>query len=113
MASDLCPYCGNQLKKLPKRKAKCKECGGQIFVLEDQELFPSSLLTKDDALAVEYCEVMEFSKSEFENEKARLRQGFGQDPSSRDVMRGLFNGLVVKHIANFEGLVRTYGGHAN
>lgn len=48
-----CPYCGETILSLPERRKKCPHCGKVVYVKPDQGFFPKSLLTEDEAWAVE------------------------------------------------------------
>jgi len=48
-----CPYCGETIVPLPKRRKKCPHCGKVVYVKPDQRFFPKALLTEDEAWAVE------------------------------------------------------------
>lgn len=51
MASN-CPYCRVALTTVPRRRTKCRSCGEPIVVRSRQDIFPSALLTLDQAWAV-------------------------------------------------------------
>jgi len=51
--SPRCPYCGARLRKKPKRRSKCPDCGYSIHVRHGQQLVPSELCTETDAWALD------------------------------------------------------------
>ena len=91
-----CPYCKSLLDKAPKRKKKCQHCNKNIYVRTKQDLFDSNLLTKEDAIAVDWIKSLEVTKNEFLNKKAELEKKFNGNVKSTDVVWGLFNEHITK-----------------
>jgi DNA-directed RNA polymerase subunit RPC12/RpoP len=100
MRQGRCPNCWQTLDKVPKRKTKCPDCGKYIFVRSRQELFPSVLLTEQDATVVDHFQTLkgtatfEVSEADFFRERQELAERFGRQPKSGDVLWALYNRLV-------------------
>jgi len=95
----VCPYCRKVLDRKPQRKTKCPFCNNDIYVRPKQKLFSSTLLTKEDALAVDrlkYLENFGFKGNDFINKRRELSKKFGKEAKSTDVIWGLFNELILK-----------------
>jgi hypothetical protein len=96
----VCPYCKQILLKMPGRKTKCPHCGEYIFVRSAQELFPSSLLSEQDARVVDHFQtlqgtsIFEVSEADFFRERDELAERFGTHPASGDVLWSLYNRLA-------------------
>jgi len=94
-----CPYCESPLKDVPKKKKKCPTCGNYIYVRTKQNLFPSLLLTEEDALAVDEFEKLKahgVTKGNFTSEKNRLSKEKKAEVSSIDVCLNLYNKLILQ-----------------
>jgi len=50
----VCPYCSKVLDRKPQRKSKCPFYNNYIYVRSKQKIFPSVLLNKEDAIAVDW-----------------------------------------------------------
>jgi hypothetical protein len=73
---------------MPKKKKKCPACGNYIYLRTKQNIFPSIILKKEDALAADEYEKMKahcITKKDFTNEKNRLSKGNKLEVSSVDV----------------------------
>ncbi len=108
-----CPYCAASLRDMPKKKKKCPACGNYIYVRTKQNLFPSVLLTEEDALAVdgfENLKVYEVTKQDFTKEKNRLLKEERTEVSSIDVCLKLYDNLLLRttdlHVLNMLHLQR-------
>ena len=92
-----CPHCGAVLDKAPTRKAKCPHCGKDIYVRSKQTLYPQSLLTEQQADAVDLIKNFEFlglSDKVFKDKQAQLSAKFGTQASADDTIWGIYNGLI-------------------
>jgi hypothetical protein len=91
-----CPYCNQILEKKPKRKMKCPHCGEDIFVRSRQDLFPSILLTEQDARVADHFQTLmgiatfEVSQADFFRERRQLAERFGSQPASGDILWSLY-----------------------
>lgn len=59
-SENICPYCKKSLNKKPKRKTKCPFCGNFIYVRSKPRIFNTTLLTKDDSIAVDWYNKLEW-----------------------------------------------------
>ena len=59
-------------------------------------MFPSNLLTKEDAIAVDWAKHLEVTRKEFLSKKAELEKIFKGNLKSTDVIWGLFNERITK-----------------
>jgi len=95
-----CPYCSKALDEMPKRKKKCPSCGRYIFVRSGQDLFPSILLTEQDARVVDHFHTLkgistfEVREADFFRERDELAERFGRQPASGDVLWSLYGRLA-------------------
>ena len=95
-----CPYCSEVLDETPQRKKKCPSCGRYIFVRSGQDLFPSTLLTEQDARVVDHFHTLkgtgtfDVRDADFLRERDELAQRFGRQPTSGDVLWSLYNRLA-------------------
>jgi hypothetical protein len=100
MRGPRCPYCKKTLDKTPKGKTKCPHCGEYIFVRSGQDLFPSILLTEQDARVVDHFQTLkgvstfEVREADFFREREELAKRFGTQPASGDVLWSLYNRLA-------------------
>lgn len=95
-----CPSCNAILRKKPARKTKCPFCGKSIFVRSTQKIFPSILLTEDDARAADWVGKLEMfgvDDSLFFLKRKELSEKFNSQAKSSDVIWGLFNDLLFKN----------------
>ena len=104
MNTPVCPYCNAPLEKAPKRKSKCPHCGNYIFARSKQKLFPSTLLTEEQARAVDYVKNLEIygiTERDYENVRIDLTKKFGHNANPHDVIWSLLHKvsqlLVRKH----------------
>ena len=94
-----CPYCEAFIKDVPKKKKKCPACGNYIYVRTKQNLFPSTLLTEDDALAVDEFEKLKahgITPKDFTNEKNRLSREKNTKVISINVCLSLYDELLLR-----------------
>jgi DNA-directed RNA polymerase subunit RPC12/RpoP len=56
----ICPHCKKILNKRPKRKLKCPSCSNDIYVRSKPRVFNTTLLTKDDSIAVDWYNKLEW-----------------------------------------------------
>ena len=97
----VCPYCRKVLDIKPKRKKKCPFCNNDIYVRSKQKIFSSTLLNKEDAIAVDWLKNLEnfgIKDNDFINERRELSKKFGKKAKSTDVIWGLFNELIILKI---------------
>lgn len=95
----ICPYCKKILNQRPKRKMKCPSCGNDIYVRSKPRVFSTTLLTKDESMAVDWFNKLEYQGIEqwdFINKREELTKKFGKSSNSTDIIWGLFNQLVLK-----------------
>ncbi len=60
----VCPYCGSNLAKPPKKKKKCPHCGNYMYIRSSRILFPSTCLTEEEAIATdEFYGLQEYGTS--------------------------------------------------
>jgi hypothetical protein len=107
----VCPYCGVVLDSAPKRKANCQQCGRFIYVRTKQDVFDSQLLTEVDAISADYLKKLDYlgiNSGHYHNKRNSLAEKFGTNPSSRDVMWGLYNDLIVNNIRDYFTLKQLY-----
>lgn len=110
-----CPYCNNELKKVPGAKTKCPHCGEYMYVRTN----PNNVrLVVTQAQANEIDEQWRIEndtqemyleeQKRFEDRRAQLRQQFGgKEPSEHDVQWGLLNEDTINHASNGQwGLYR-------
>ncbi len=95
----MCPYCDSQLDRLPKRKKKCPTCGNHICVRTGQRIFPSILLTEEQAgVADHFDDMRDYGVTDlhFIQEEEKLRREFGKDPRPRDTLWSFYNSLLAR-----------------
>ncbi|MFA5933254.1 MAG: hypothetical protein WCV81_03235 [Microgenomates group bacterium] len=101
--NNLCPYCGAIFEKLPKRKTKCPKCEGECFVRTTQTIFPSTLLTKEDALAADFFKELEYlgaTTKDYTKIEAELSKRWDTKAKSYDVVWGISNWLITQLSGN-------------
>lgn len=94
-----CPYCKKLLESTPKKKKKCPNCGNYIYVRTKQSLFPSNLLTNDEAIAADEMKKLDahgITYQDFIDEKKSLTQKESGDVSNVDVCLNLYNKLLSR-----------------
>lgn len=94
-----CPHCETLLKDVPKKKKRCPACGSYIYVRTKQNLFPSTLLIEDDALAADEFEKLKahgITKKDFMDGKSRLSREKGTKVSSIDICLSLYDELILQ-----------------
>lgn len=95
----VCPYCSQVLETRPKRKKKCPSCGNYIYVRTTQRIFPSTLLTSEDADVADHFRMVEclgLEERDFTKTRDDLAKRFGVPPSGGDVLWALSNRLAVQ-----------------
>ena len=111
----ICPHCDQHLDKMPGRKKKCPHCGQFMFVRTRPGDGQRVLVTQDQAEQIEeqwsitngtHAEYLA-NRQRFADEKARLAERFGKEPSNNDVTWSLLNQDMMKYAAqNQWGLFR-------
>lgn len=94
-----CPYCGSPLPKVPKAKTLCKACGKHIFVRSKQALFPTAILTKEQANALDALRRMEnygVGDSDYWRHHTALTKRFAREAGPGDVVWSIFNELLQR-----------------
>lgn len=102
-ANASCPYCKVTLAKRPARKTRCPSCNNDIYVRTSQKIFSSTLLTWDDAIAVDWLKKIELygvTGEQFVIKRQELSMKFGTRAKSTDAIWGLFNDLLIKRLAD-------------
>ncbi|HUW96931.1 MAG TPA: hypothetical protein VMW58_14200 [Anaerolineae bacterium] len=120
-----CPYCGQMLEKRPKRKKKCPHCGNYIYVRKRPPNGERRVLgTEDEAEEIDSeWKQLHFRRKwqgmlqqygivdeDFDTQRKKLRERFGQEPGDRDVVWSLFHealGRLMKS-AEFQELRMLY-----
>lgn len=95
----VCPYCKKVLDRKPQRKTKCPFCNNDIYVRSKQNVFPSTLLNKEDAIAVDWLKHLEdfgINDNDFINKRRALSKKFGTEAKATDVIWSLFQELILK-----------------
>lgn len=88
-----CPHCYNPLAKRPARKTKCRSCGKPVLVRSQQMLFPSAILTENQAFEVDWIVRLEscgVSLSDYLDVKREMLSG-NQKWSAKDLIWGALN----------------------
>lgn len=103
LLNPVCPTCGERLGKKPESTGPCPLCGWPIHVVRDQDVFDTSLLTRDQAERV--TELRKkigilrrygISEGDYPRTAAQLRQQTGEEPDDVTIMRRLFH-LASRH----------------
>ena len=111
MTQRLCPYCHKALKKNPKRKSKCPHCSQYIFVRSRQNLFTGSLLTEEQARAVDWFYITAgygITKEIYFKKKMELSKKFAKESSYSDIIWGLFNDAIILNSDDYHILSMIY-----
>ncbi len=89
-----CPYCGEGLPRMPKRKMKCHSCEKDIFVRSKQKILPGSLFTQEDARVLDWLKRLEYLGiiDRFIKQKEKV----GQSVKARDILWHVLNELALK-----------------
>jgi predicted RNA-binding Zn-ribbon protein involved in translation (DUF1610 family) len=91
----ICPHCKQLIEPAPTRKRKCPLCGEVFYVRSTQKIFPSTLLTHEDAISADCfrkdLEGLGITVHDYTSKKQELSRKFGQEPKSTDVIWGLFH----------------------
>lgn len=85
-----CPYCNVNLKRTPKGRTICPDCGQPILVYEGR------LWIADERNAVRWCDKLQIARPELYQAREDLSVQFGQPASYADALWRLMNGIVVK-----------------
>lgn len=94
-----CPYCETILPKSPSRKIQCQKCHNYIYVRTKQRLYPSPLLTEDQAGVIDALTAIEYmgvSNEVFKKERELLSARFKQPASDQDTLWSIYNKLIIK-----------------
>lgn len=102
---DICPYCSASLVKRPQRKTKCRNCGKFILVRTRPGDRNRVLVTERQAEEIEaqWSEIHSepqlyiSPKNGFDDEKRRLKEKFGREPSDSDVTWSLLNKEILEY----------------
>lgn len=97
--SRACPYCGSIFPKPTKRKTRCEDCRGDVYVRTKQLLFNSDLLTEQDMMVADFFKTLaEYGATEDDYFKASqdMRARFGAAASSYDAVWALSNRLIAE-----------------
>ena len=89
----VCPYCSATLKKAPKRKTRCKECGNYIFVDTTQQIFSRTSLTEKETAIVAWFNTLcslGATTDDFIKKSRELEKRFGCKALPRDIIWALF-----------------------
>lgn len=94
-----CPYCNNDLVKIPAKKTKCPHCGKFMFIRTHPKNRVRSIVTEEQATAIDNEWLVRQmandptlgGEEEFYKEKEILQKRFGKEPSVSDVKWGLLN----------------------
>lgn len=101
----VCPHCKEVLNKRPKRKTKCSFCGNDIYVRSKPRIFNSTLLTKDDSLAVDWFDKLEYDgikQKDFLNKREELIKKLNGKLKSTDIILELLNNDLSKALLKYE-----------
>ena len=96
----ICPYCKKSLDRIPQRKTKCPFCYEEIYVRSDPKIFNSTLLTKDEVIALDGLKTLTnygISEKDYFNKKEKLSAKFGC-ANPKDIIWGLYNDQVHEAI---------------
>lgn len=94
----ICPYCKTVLDKGPKRKKKCPFCNNDIYIRSKPRIFPHTLLTKDDSIAVDWYNKLEWQgieQKDFLIKKAELSEA-NKEVKSTDIVFHLLEDELAK-----------------
>lgn len=100
-----CPYCKGALKKIPGAKTKCPHCGQFVYVRTSPSDNARKVVTKAEADRIEEewsiangtHEQYLAEKQRTSDERQRLADKFGEEPSEHDVQWGLLNKDLLSH----------------
>jgi hypothetical protein len=111
-----CPYCGQQLNKIPGSKTKCPHCSNFMYVRTRPKDNARVVVTKEEAEIIEEDwsivagahDVFLVEKEKLSKEKEYLKKKFGgKEPSENDVQWSLLNKQLLEHASNGDrGLYR-------
>lgn len=109
--TDICPYCGGQLKKIPAAKTKCPHCGNSMYVRVDPRINARVVVTQaglegiEDANAVAHGTWEERRQDKIDRAavRDRLAQNFGPMPDEADVSWGFLNKKFMRAVACDDG----------
>lgn len=89
----ICPYCREQLPETVKQQAPCPNCGNTVFCLDDQFIFDTTLLTCEQADAVEdFHDLLTprgIPESEYRTMEQILLRRMGRQPTPTQVIEAL------------------------
>nr|WAH99948.1 MAG: hypothetical protein OI716_00875 [Candidatus Methanoperedens sp.]WAI00102.1 MAG: hypothetical protein OI720_00720 [Candidatus Methanoperedens sp.] len=97
----ICPSCKKTLNKRPTRKTRCPSCGNDIYVRSKPRVFSSTLLTKDESMAVDWLNKLEnygIGQKDYIDKREELTKKFGRSPKPTDIIWKLYNGRIQEEI---------------
>lgn len=97
----ICPSCKKTLNKRPTRKTRCPSCGNDIYVRSKPMVFSSTLLTKDESMAVDWLNKLEYhgiGQKDYIDKREELTKKFGRSPKPTDIIWKLYNGRIQEAI---------------
>lgn len=95
----VCPYCGVELSKRPKAATKCKSCGERMVVRTKQMHFPSTVVTQDQSVLIDFQETMAMlglTEANWLAQQAELQRRLGRSPSNADTAWALLGAAVFR-----------------
>jgi DNA-directed RNA polymerase subunit RPC12/RpoP len=101
----ICPYCEEQLSKMPSRKSKCPKCNNYFFVRTRPSDNKKVLVTKTQEAQLEeqwakingtYEQLM-MERKVYADEKSRLTKKFNQEPSDNDIQWSLLKKQYMEY----------------
>jgi hypothetical protein len=105
-----CPYCGADLARPPKRAAACPHCRRRIHVRTTQTLFPSHLVTEEQALAADWFAHLRanygLTEEEYGAKYDELTYVFGEPAPPADVIMSLLDALAVRETGRLPTVCR-------
>ena len=116
VADSVCPYCNKELERKPGKKKKCPHCGKYIYVRTRPQDKKKVLVTEDQAeLIEEQWSIVNGTHDEYlarrrtiKEERSRLTNRIGREPSENDVQWEILNKKAPKHISDGDwGLYRS------
>jgi hypothetical protein len=105
--TSICPYCQQDLKKVPQIKRKCPHCQKTCYVKYLPFYKQKSVVTAEEALLVdaywaryqpirEWLDKLIITEEDFDRKFEELSEKTTETPSDMDVIWTLFNELIAK-----------------
>ena len=102
----ICPTCEGALKKVPGAKTKCPSCGEFVYVRTDPRSKSRRVVKESEldeiedawAMANGTYEEHQQAKLERENEREKLAEVLGRDPSAAELDLHLINNDLEEHL---------------